>query len=146
GTGFQISQRSDFFSELQSVDTMQRRPIINTRDEPHANNELYRRFHVIIGDANLSLYSTWLKIGTISLVLLAQLNGAPPDRVPRLAEPIQTLKNLSRDKSWKWLCRDTQGFKTTAIDVQRLHFSLVREFCPNLEPERLAVVELWDAV
>ena len=62
--GFQVSQRSDFFSELQSVDTMQRRPIINTRDEPHANNELYRRFHVIVGDANLSLYATWLKIGT----------------------------------------------------------------------------------
>src|SRR5204863_10098932 len=93
--GFQISQRSDFFSELQSVDTMQRRPIINTRDEPHANNERYRRFHVIIGDSNLSLYSTWLKIGTTSLVLQALLNGAPLDRVPRLADPIQTLKAIS---------------------------------------------------
>src|SRR6266498_5294443 len=58
--GFQVSQRSDFFSELQSVDTMQRRPIVNTRDEPHANNEKYRRFHVIIGDTNLSLYSNFL--------------------------------------------------------------------------------------
>ena len=52
--GFQIAQRSDFFSELQSVDTMQRRPLVNTRDEPHANPERYRRFHVIIGDANMS--------------------------------------------------------------------------------------------
>src|SRR5205814_8527022 len=69
--GFQISQRSDFFSELQSVDTMQRRPIINTRDEPHANPELYRRFHVIIGDANMSAFATRLKVGTTALILEA---------------------------------------------------------------------------
>jgi len=56
--GFQIAQRSDFFSELQSVDTMQRRPIINTRDEPHANAQRFRRFHVIIGDANMSPFAT----------------------------------------------------------------------------------------
>src|SRR6266516_6316487 len=142
--GFKISQRSDFFSELQSVDTMQRRPIVNTRDEPHANNELYRRFHVIIGDANLSLYSTWLKIGTTSLVLQALLNGALPDRVPRLADPLQTLKTISRDKTWKWLCRDTQGFKTSAVEVQRVYLRLVREYCLNLEPEWQAVVEAWD--
>src|SRR6266850_3225448 len=71
GPGFQISQRSDFFSELQSVDTMQRRPLINTRDEPHANPKLYRRFHVIIGDANMSPFAMRLKIGTTALVLEA---------------------------------------------------------------------------
>ena len=146
GPGFQISQRSDFFSELQSVDTMQRRPIINTRDEPHANNELYRRFHVIIGDANLSLYSTWLKIGTTSLVLQALLNGAPPDRVPRIADPIQTLKTISRDVTWKWMCRDTQGYKTTGIEVQRTYLQLVKEFCPNLEADWQAVVVAWEEV
>ena len=108
---------------------MQRRPIINTRDEPHANNELYRRFHVIVGDANLSLYSTWLKIGTTALVLQSLLNGAPPDRIPRVADPIQTIKTISRDTSWKWLCRDNQGFKTSAIDIQRAYLGLVREFC-----------------
>jgi hypothetical protein len=69
--GFQISQRSDFFSELQSVDTMQRRPIVNTRDEPHANPNLFRRFHVILGDANMSPFATRLKIGTTALVLEA---------------------------------------------------------------------------
>jgi proteasome accessory factor A len=146
GPGFQISQRSDFFSELQSVDTMQRRPIINTRDEPHANNELYRRFHVIIGDANLSLYSTWLKIGTTSLVLQALLNGAPPERVPRLADPIQTLKTLSRDITWKWMCRDTQGYKTSGVDVQRAYLQLVKEFCPNLDADWQAVVVGWEEI
>src|SRR5437763_4732430 len=77
--GFQISQRSDFFLELQSIDTMQRRPIINTRDEPHANNQIYRRFHVILGDSNLSLYSTYLKVGSTALVLQALLNGVPAE-------------------------------------------------------------------
>ena len=84
--GFQISQRSDFFFELQSIDTMQRRPIVNTRDEPHANRQLYRRFHVIVGDSNLSLYSTYLKIGSTALVLQAMVNGAPLQRVPVLAD------------------------------------------------------------
>ncbi len=146
GPGFQISQRADFFTELQSVDTMQRRPIINTRDEPHANHELYRRFHVIIGDANLSMYSTWLKIGTTALVLQALLNGAPAERVPRVADPIQTLKQISRDRSWKWLCRDAHGYKTSGIDIQRRYLDLVREFCPDLPPDWQNVVQAWDEV
>jgi proteasome accessory factor A len=144
--GFQVSQRADFFSELQSVDTMQRRPIINTRDEPHANNELYRRFHVIIGDANLSLYASWLKIGITSLVLQALLNGAPADRVPRVADPVQTLKTLSRDRTWKWQCRDAAGHKTNAIDIQRAYLGLVREHCRRLEPDWNSLVAAWEAV
>ena len=60
--GFQISQRADFFSELVSIDTMNRRPLINTRDEPHADPSRFRRFHVIVGDSNLSQFATWLKI------------------------------------------------------------------------------------
>lgn len=145
-SGFQLSQRSDFFSELQSVDTMQRRPIINTRDEPHANNELYRRFHVIIGDSNLSLYSTYLKIGTTSVVLQALLNGAPLNRVPQLSEPLRTLKHISRDASFKWYCRDSSGTKTTAVDVQRTYLKLVREFCPDLSADWAKMVDCWEQV
>ena len=144
--GFQISQRSDFFSELQSVDTMQRRPLVNTRDEPHANNEIFRRFHVIIGDSNLSLYSTYLKVGTTALVLQALLNGAPLERVPILADPLLTLKTLSRDRSWKWHCTRADGRPTTAVEVQRTYLELVREFCTSLEPEWQGVVEAWDKV
>jgi Pup amidohydrolase len=144
--GFQVSQRSDFFSELQSVDTMQRRPIINTRDEPHANNEVYRRFHVIIGDANLSLFSTYLKIGTTSLVLQALLNGAPPSRTPQLADPLGTLKRISRDPEWRWACQETSGRATTAIEVQRAYLELVKEFCPKLAPEWSALVNDWEEV
>src|SRR5229473_1762084 len=144
--GFQISQRADFFSELQSVDTMQRRPIVNTRDEPHANNEKYRRFHVIIGDSNLSLYAHYLKIGTTALVLQALLNGAPLERVPRLADPLQSLKSISRDPSWQWLCRTSSGLKTTAVEIQRSYVRLVRDFCPTLDPDWKAVLAAWEQV
>ena len=69
GTGFQISQRADFFEVEVGLETTLKRPIINTRDEPHADPEKYRRLHVIIGDANMSEVATYLKIGTTALVL-----------------------------------------------------------------------------
>ena len=69
GTGFQLSQRADFFEVEVGLETTLKRPIINTRDEPHADPEKYRRLHVIIGDANLSEISTYLKLGTTALVL-----------------------------------------------------------------------------
>ncbi len=145
-SSFQISQRSDFFMELQSIDTMQRRPIINTRDEPHADRRLYRRFHVIIGDSNLSLYSTYLKIGTTALVLQALLNGAPAERVPRLADPLHALKSISRDRSWSWACRLEGGRETTGIEIQRAYLQLVREFCPDLGSDWLNLVKVWERV
>lgn len=144
--GFQISQRSDFFTEMQSVDTMQRRPLVNTRDEPHANAEVYRRFHVIIGDANLSLYSGYLKIGTTALVLQAMLNGAPLERIPKVEDPLRTLKQISRDLTWKWECRTADGRLTTGLEIQRHYLQLVREFCPNLPPDWQKVAADWETV
>lgn len=144
--GFQISQRSDFFSELQSVDTMQRRPLVNTRDEPHADVEHYRRFHVIIGDANLSPYATYLKVGTTVLALRAMMNGAPVERFPRLADPLGSVKAISRDDTWKWRCRLAGGRETTAIEIQRGYVSLVREFCKPLESDWKAVLAAWEQV
>jgi proteasome accessory factor A len=144
--GFQISQRSDFFFELQSIDTMQRRPIINTRDEPHANSQIYRRFHVILGDSNLSLYSTYLKIGSTALVLQALLNGAPLERVPRLADPLHALKAISRDRTWRWPCRALSGKETTALAVQRAYLDMVREFCPVVTSDWIDLVNAWEEV
>ena len=66
---YQISQRADFFETEMGLDTMVKRPIINTRDEPHANRDRYRRLHVIIGDANMSEFTTYLKVGTALVVL-----------------------------------------------------------------------------
>ncbi len=144
--GFQISQRSDFFLELQSIDTMQRRPIINTRDEPHANSQLYRRFHVILGDSNLSLYATYLKIGTTALVLQALLNGAPMERLPHLADPLQALKSISRDRTWQWRCAVLPGREITGLEVQRTYLDVVREFCPDVTQEWLDLINAWAEV
>src|SRR5207248_11309540 len=69
GHGFQVSQRADYFEVEVGLETTLKRPIINTRDEPHADPEKYRRLHVIIGDANLSEISTYLKAGTTALIL-----------------------------------------------------------------------------
>ena len=144
--GFQLTQRSDFFLELQSIDTMHRRPIINTRDEPHANSQIYRRFHVILGDSNLSLYANYLKIGTTALLLQALLNGLPLERVPFLADPLQALKNISRDRTWRWRCLTATGRETTAIEVQRTYLALVREFCPAVGDEWAKVLDAWEGV
>ena len=80
--GFQISQRADFFEVEVGLETTLKRPIINTRDEPHADPEKYRRLHVIIGDANMSEVSTYLKLGTTSLVL-AMIEDRFLDHRPR---------------------------------------------------------------
>ena len=73
-TGLQLSQRADFIETLLSIETMTQRPIINTRDEPHASNRKFRRLHLILGDANMSPYATALKVGTTQLVLLSLIH------------------------------------------------------------------------
>ncbi len=143
--GFQIAQRSDFFSELQSVDTMQRRPIVNTRDEPHANAQRFRRFHVIIGDANMSPFATRLKVGTTALVLEA-LVADPRRSQPRLADPLRALRSISRDQTFHWLATLQDGSATSALDIQRQYLQAVKELCPLDSPERLALVADWEAV
>ena len=144
--GFQLAQRSDFFTELQSVDTMQRRPLINTRDEPHADPKRYRRFHVILGDANLSPFSTYLKVGTTALVLQALVNGAPAERIPQIADPLVALKQLSRDTTWKWLVRTAAGPVSSAIEVQRAYLSLVRDYAPPSAPDWRRLLQEWETV
>ncbi|HKS35889.1 MAG TPA: proteasome accessory factor PafA2 family protein [Verrucomicrobiae bacterium] len=144
-SGFQISQRSDFFCELQSVDTMQRRPIINTRDEPHANPKRFRRFHVILGDANMSPFATRLKVGTTVLVLEALV--LDPKRVyPRLSDPLATLKGVSRDPAFRWELALEGGKSSTAIAVQREYLAAVREVCDLTAPARAAFVAEWESV
>src|ERR1700721_4740113 len=98
---FQISERAGFFSVLVSIDTMNRRPIINTRDEPHADPGKYRRFHVILGDANMSEFATAMKMGTMALVLeLVERREAPQLEV---GQPADAPKAISRAPSYDWI-------------------------------------------
>src|SRR5580693_3126624 len=143
--GFQISQRSDFFSELQSVDTMQRRPIVNTRDEPHANPNLFRRFHVILGDANMSAFSTRLKIGSTALVLEA-LARDPQRSWPQLAEPLEALPAISRDPTFRWEVKLAGRKASTALAIQREYLAAVKAVCDLSDPGKAALVADWETV
>ena len=145
-SGFQISQRSDFFCALQGVETMRDRPLINTRDEPHADAAKYRRFHVIVGDANLSPFATYLKVGTTALVLQAIASGAPTDLLPRLADPVGALTEVSRDLTWKWHLSLAGGKPTSAIAVQRAYMYWVKEYASSQDAEWNAVLTEWSTV
>ena len=96
--GFQISQRADFFEVEVGLETTLKRPIINTRDEPHADADKYRRLHVIIGDANLSEIATYLKAGTTALVLsMIEDDFLTTDLT--LEHPVTSLHEVSHDPS-----------------------------------------------
>src|SRR4030088_172590 len=122
---YQISQRADFFSVLVSIDTMNRRPIVNTRDEPHADVNRYRRFHVIIGDSNMSEWATALKIGTTAMGLDLIERGEAP-RI-EIAQPVGATKAISRDQNHDWTVELSDGHKISAIDVQRLYLNAARK-------------------
>ena len=140
---FQISQRADFFSVLVSIDTMNRRPLVNTRDEPHAHAELYRRFHVIIGDSNMSEWATALKIGTTALVLDLIERGQAPQL--EIAQPIDAMKSISRDQNHDWILELSDGRKISAIDVQRLYLKAAREVVTG-HAETIWLLQEWEAV
>ena len=140
---YQISQRSDFFSVLVSIDTMNRRPIINTRDEPHADHSRYRRFHVIVGDSNMSEIATALKMGTTALVLeLIERDCAPKID---LANPVEAAKSISRDQTCDWIIELRDGRKISAIDIQRLYLRAAREHC-ELVPQTVWILDTWEHI
>jgi proteasome accessory factor PafA2 len=117
--GFQISQRADFFENEVGLETTVRRPIINTRDEPHAVAEKYRRLHVIIGDANLSEVSNYLKLGTTALVLSLIEAGRVP--VLDVADPVAELQAISHDPDLQHRVRLADGRRLTALDLQEAY-------------------------
>src|SRR5437867_11911872 len=139
---FQISQRADFFSVLVSIDTMNRRPLVNTRDEPHADASKYRRFHVIVGDSNMSEWATALKLGTTALVLELIEGGRAPQL--EIAQPIVAAKAISRDQNYDWIIELRDGRKISAIDVQRLYLSAAQKL--NRNEEKNWILREWESV
>jgi proteasome accessory factor A len=114
---FQITQRADFFEEEVGLETTLKRPIINTRDEPHADPVKYRRLHVIVGDANMSEIATLLKVGTTAMVL-AMLEDHVIDREFLFASPVDALRRVSLDLSLEAPLALADGRTIRAIDVQ----------------------------
>ncbi len=114
---FQIAQRADFLEEEVGLETTLKRPIVNTRDEPHADPRLYRRLHVIAGDSNCSQTATFLKVGTTQLVLaLVEVDLFPVDLF--FAAPVKALRKVSADLSLRRPLRLANGTTATALEIQ----------------------------
>ncbi|MCH9737544.1 MAG: depupylase/deamidase Dop [Candidatus Nanopelagicales bacterium] len=143
---FQISQRADYFEAEVGLETTLKRPIINTRDEPHADPEKYRRLHVIVGDANMSEKATMLKMGTTSLVL-ALIEAGFDDFGPlELAAPITAMSQVSYDTSLQQVLPMSNGTAMRAIDIQYKFLDTIRGFLYSQnEPDSqtVEILELW---
>ncbi len=148
--GFQISQRGEFFAETLGLQTTHDRPIINTRDEPHADPARFRRLHVIVGDANRAEFSTYIKVGTLALLLeaLAARSAGPSGLNVALVDPAVAMQQVTRDPTCRVSVQLDDGRAFTAIDLQRSCAELVGRYLEN-HPEpgyRTAVFENWIAV
>ncbi|HIW91226.1 MAG TPA: proteasome accessory factor PafA2 [Candidatus Corynebacterium avicola] len=144
--GFQISQRADYIETTVSLETTLNRGIINTRDEPHAGAD-WARMHVIIGDANLSEFATFLKIGTTALVLDAVGAGADFSDLA-LYEPVESVKTVSRDLDCSTPLRLYGNRELTAIQIQREIRDRVMAAVPAEDrgPYDDRVLELWGEI
>ena len=125
---FQLSQRADFFEEEIGLETTLKRPIVNTRDEPHADAQKYRRLHVIIGDANLCEVATFLKVGTTAIVLAMIEDDWFGDRDLSLHAPVAALRRVSYDLTLREPLPMADGTTMTAVELQWELLDLARKY------------------
>lgn len=148
--GFQISQRADFFEVEVGLETTLKRPIVNTRDEPHADADRYRRLHVIIGDANLAEISTYLKVGTTSLVLAMIEDSFLPDDLA-ITQPVRELHDVSHDPTLRHEIRMADGRQMTALQLQGEYLDRARKFIDDrfgddADEQTRDVLTRWESV
>jgi proteasome accessory factor A len=140
-----VSQRADHIWEGVSSATTRSRPIINTRDEPHADAEKFRRLHVIVGDSNMSETTTLLKVGSADLVLrMAEAGVAMRDLA--LENPIRAIREMSHDMTGRRTVRLADGRSMSALDMQTEYLTRVRSFAERegmTEGTHGRVLELW---
>jgi proteasome accessory factor A len=141
---YQISQRADFFEEEVGLETTLKRPIVNTRDEPHADPGVYRRLHVIAGDANLSETQVLLKLGTTALFLSALEMGAL-GRPRRLEDPVGSMWRVSHDPGLRRTIAVAGGKSLTPVEMQRHYLERVERFLRSAPASAtdLQVLALW---
>lgn len=143
--GFQLSQRADYIEVEVGLETTLKRGIINTRDEPHADAEKYRRLHVIIGDANLAEMATYLKVGTTALVLDIVEAGVDLSDL-QLARPVTAVHQISHDPTLRRTVALADGRELTALALQRIYLDRVSSHLDaegNDDPRAADVVEKW---
>ena len=146
GATYCLSQRADHIWEGVSSATTRSRPIINTRDEPHADADLYRRLHVIVGDSNMSETTTMLKVGSADLVL-QMLEAGVVMRDMSLENPIRAIREMSHDTTGRKQVRLSTGRELSAIDMQWEYFQKASDFADRrgltAHPVHSRVLELW---
>jgi proteasome accessory factor A len=144
---YQISQRADFFECLVDLNTMVKRPIVNSRDEPHSDYGKFRRLHVIAGDANMSEVSTYLKVGTLAIVLDLLEAGAELPQV-ELDDPVRGIKQVSRDLTMREPLKLAGGRSMTAVAIQRAFLKVAMDFysCHDINQVTKDVLVRWEDV
>ena len=150
--GFQISQRADFFEVEVGLETTLKRPIINTRDEPHADPEKYRRLHVIIGDANLSEISTYLKVGTTNLVLsMIEAGWLRQNGIDLSVDgPVSALRAVSHDPTLRHRVTLRDGRSMTGVQLQLEYCEQAKKyvedrFGSDVDPDTADVLARWES-
>jgi proteasome accessory factor A len=144
---FQLTQRADFFEEEVGLETTLKRPIINTRDEPHGDPAKYRRLHVIIGDANMSEVQNLVKLGSAAIILMAIEDGAIPESL-RLARPVEACWQVSHDLDLSLPLELAEGGSATALELQGRYLEWARKYAENSElpAPYVQVLDEWESL
>src|SRR6201998_716274 len=145
GAVYCVSQRAEHIWEGVSSATTRSRPIINTRDEPHADAEKFRRLHVIVGDSNMSETTMLLKVGATDLVL-RMVEAGGPLRDMTLDNPIRAIREVSHDMTGQRRVRLANGREACALDIQREYLSKARDFTDRrgADASTRRVLDLWE--
>ena len=146
GVRYQLTQRADFFETEVGLETTLKRPIINTRDEPHADPDKYRRLHVIVGDANMCEVATFLKVGTTALLLKMIEDEFLPDL--SLANPVGALHQVSRDVSCGALIQLADDRRLTAVQLQWEYLEHAKKYVEQEDDssENAELLDRWEQV
>jgi proteasome accessory factor A len=146
GAMFCISQRAEHIWEGVSSATTRSRPIINTRDEPHADAERYRRLHVIVGDSNMSEYATFLKVGATSILLRMLEDPSQVLRDLTLENPIRAIREISHDTSCRRKVRLANGRELSALDIQSEYLGKALKYAEtkDLSPQEKQALQMWE--
>ena len=146
GAMFCVSQRAEHIWEGISSATTRSRPIINTRDEPHADAERYRRLHVIVGDSNMSEYTTFLKVGATSILLRMLEDPSVVLRDMTLENPIRAIREISHDMSCRRTVRLQNGREVSALDIQREYLDRALRYADakGLSPLEAKALQMWE--
>jgi len=146
GAMYCVSQRAEHIWEGVSSATTRSRPIINTRDEPHADAERYRRLHVIVGDSNMSEYATFLKVGASSILLRMLEDPAVVLRDMTLENPIRAIREISHDTALRRRVRLANGREASALEIQSEYYNRARRYqeSKGLSPLEDQALDMWE--